>query len=611
VRAKLFLIRRIAPSAAILVVMIIALVSCAGKQSIQQSANKEVLAIFPHGFGINYYLLQDVMDQYGWDVTYAGMTDSVEVCGPFAAPRGGLAMKVDTLLAEMTDITGYDAVVVLSSTQFSGDDPYFDIMSSEHAMNLIAAAASNDIPVFTTCAGVRILAALNLIDGKKVTGSKRFQAEFEAAGATYLGVDPAPQILGNLITSSRGQYNNIPNGIALSTVIERREAPPLVGRQEREFIREDAADFAAGLSTWARTYGGGSADGAQAVCATKTGGLLAVGYTFSRGARNADLLAIRADAAGRMVWFEIFGGSGTEYGYACTEVANGFVITGYTTSPCPELTDKQVMLLKIDADGNEMWLKTFGASATDVGRAVCAVEDGYVVCGYTESQGAGEADILVIKTDLEGNELWSKTFGGEFTDLGNSVHATGDGGLIIGATTNSFGGGNSDPYLIRTDAEGNQIWANAYHPTGEHGHGFDWCNDMCVTSKGEYYLVGYTDCDDLMNTCLIKVDADGNQVWAKSFGDDFYDYGNTVCPAPGGGVYIGGTTKALFNNNDMFMAKLDTDGNMLWEKTIGGNGADWASGMCVTPDGGCIIVGHTNSCGAGSFDACAVKISAL
>ncbi|UCG61654.1 MAG: DJ-1/PfpI family protein [Candidatus Zixiibacteriota bacterium] len=593
----------------VLIAVLVILCGCSGSQPEQQATGKEILVIFPHGFGINYYLLQDVIDQNGWNVTYAGITDSVEVCGPFAQPRGGLAMKVDTLLKDMTDLTGYDAVMILSSTQFSGDDPYADIMGSEHTMNLISAAIRANTPVFTTCAGVRILAALDVINGLSVTGSKKYQDEFEAAGATYLGVDPAPQILGNLITSSRGQYNNVPNGIAASTVIEGAESAddsPTSSHQAP--INVGDAVFRTADVAWAKTYGGVSSDGARSVCATDDGGLLMVGYTFSHGSDNADVLVIKTDAAGDSLWCRTYGGDGTEYGYACTEVDGGYLITGYTTSPCPRLTDKQLYLLKIDPDGREIWSQSYGGSKAEMGTSVCRVDDGYVVCGLTESKGAGEADIYILRTDTEGKELWSKTFGGQYTDMGNSVLADNEGNLLIGATTNSFGGGNSDFYVIKADAAGNEIWSNAYHPTGEHGHGFDWGNGLCAGTDGSCYAVGYSDCDDLMNAYVIKIDADGRQIWAKSFGNDFYDYGNAVCPAPDGGVYVCGTTKELFNNNDFYWVRLDPDGNIVSQEKIGGDGADWAGTMCITSDGGCVLVGHTSSAGAGAFDICAVKI---
>ncbi|UCE25654.1 MAG: DJ-1/PfpI family protein [Candidatus Zixiibacteriota bacterium] len=314
-RSKIFSGCQSAVMVSLLTITVNVLSGCSAPPVERISSGKNILGIVPHGFGINYYLLQDVMDQYGWDVTYAGNTDSVEVCGPFAAPRGGLAMGVDTLLSDITDIDAFDAVVLLTSTQFSGDDPYADILGSEHTMGLIASAAEKDLPVFTSCAGVRVLAALELINGLSVTGSKRFQAEFEAAGATFLGVDPAPQILGNLITSSRGQYNNVPNGVALSTLMEHREIPVATAVAMMDTtIGIGPVNFADAQSVWAHTYGGLDADGARDILQTEDGGFLIIGYTFSTGTGIADIMAVRTDDSGRMVWWNTYGGNGTEYG---------------------------------------------------------------------------------------------------------------------------------------------------------------------------------------------------------------------------------------------------------------------------------------------------------
>jgi len=571
------------------------------------SLDKNIIVVVPHGFGINYYLIQDVMDQYGWHTTYAGLTESVQVCGPFATPRGGVAMKVDTLLTDMTDFSSYDAVFILTSTQFSGDDPFADIMGSEHTMNLVASAAAQDIPIFASCAGVRVFAALGLLNGTSVTGSGKYRDEFEAAGAVFLGVDPAPQIVGNLITSSRGQYNNVPNGVALSTAMEFRESRQQARPAVPDVIRSAPVTFETPDAVWAKTYGGISADGAHAVCATSDGGLLIVGYTFSTGAGNADILAIKTDSAGAIQWLTSQGGAGTEYGHACAEVADGYLITGYTTSTKQDALDKDVYLLKLDFDGDLLWSRTYGGPLTDVGTALCVLNDGYAICGFTESSGAGETDIYLLRTDFDGEEKWSKTFGGELTDMGSAVMADPNGGLVVGGTTNSVTG-NSDYYLIKTDADGNQLWANPYYPTGEHGHGFDWGSHACAAPGGGWYAVGFSDCDDLMNAYVVKVDADGNQLWVKSFGGDFYDYGNAVCATPDGGVLMCGTSKESFNDNYLYLVKLDADGNIAWEKKMGGPGTDWASGVCLTADGNCVIVGHTNSCGSGSLDVCVMKL---
>jgi len=590
----------------IIAAVLISAAGCSKTESVV-ALDKNIIVIVPHGFGINYYLIQDVMDQYGWHTTYAGLTDSVQVCGPFAQPRGGMAMKVDTLLSQMTDFSSYDAVFILTSTQFSGDDPFADIMASDHAMNLIASAAKEDIPIFASCAGVRVLGALGLLSGKSITGSPKYQAEFEAAGAVYLGKDQAPQIIGNLITSSRGQYNNVPNGVALVTAMEMRESRVRPKLAQPDLIRSAPVTFEAADAVWAKTYGGRSADGANAVCETSDSGLLIVGYTFSSGAGNADILAIKTDSAGAIQWVTSQGGAGTEYGYACAEVSDGYLITGYTTSTKQDALDKDVYLLKLDFDGDLLWSRTYGGPLTDAGTALCVLDDGYAVSGFTESSGAGETDIYLLRTDFDGEEKWSKTFGGEFTDMGNTVMAGPDGGIVVGGNTNSVTG-NSDYYLIRTDANGNQLWANPYYPVGEHGYGFDWGTQACATPDGGWYCIGYTDCLDVLNIYVVKVDSEGNQLWAKSFGTDFYDYGNAVCATPDGGALVCGATKELFNNNDLYLVKLDAKGDVIWEKKVGGPGKDWASSICLTSDGNCVIVGHTNSCGSGSLDVMVVKV---
>ncbi len=580
-----------------MLLIMVALAAGCTKQAESQTNGKNILAIVPHGFGVNYFLLRDVVDQYGYSVTCAGLTDTVQICGPFAAPRGGVAMTVDTLISQINDISGYDAVVILSSTQFSGENPFVDIMGDSHTMGLIAAAAKKDMPILVSCAGVRVLAALNLLDGKTITGSPKYQQEYEEAGATYMGVDFAPQTVGNLITSTRGQYNNIPNGTALSAAIEARESvSEAPTRPAVEFIEQADANFTGEGFEWSKTFGGNSADGAGAVCETEDGGLLLAGYTYSHGSDNTDILAIKTDGQGNMIWSKTYGGPGSDYGYAVIPVADGFVLTGYTTSI--GAGSKDVYLLKIDLTGEKLWSHAYGGDKWDVGTAVCQTNDGgYAVCGYTTSEGAGEEDIYLIRTDAGGELLWSRTFGGEKTDMGIAVMETSDGGFAIGSSTNSFGGSNSDFYLIKTDAQGIEQWAKAYHPTGEHGHGFDWGTAMCVSPDGGFFIAGHSDCNDLMDAFVIKLDADGDEIWSKAFGGDFYDYATAVKPTSDGGVFVCGATKTPFNNNDIFLARLDNSGNITANKTIGGPGAQWASSLCLTRGGDCIVAGQTSGIG--------------
>ena len=570
-----------------------------GCDRVHAARSKEVLFIIPHFWGVNYYLLQDVVDQYGWNVTLSGLSESVEVCAAFAAPRGAVSMSVDTLLKDISDISQYDAVVIQTCSQFSGVEPCADLLADTHTVSLLKAADEQNIPIMASCAGVRLLAEAGLITGKRVIGSKHFQEEYEQAGATYLGVDFSPVIEGGIITSTRGQYNCLANGQALATAMEesdrRGEFRALI---DPEFIRVGQTSFSE--TEWTKTFGGVGADGAQEICSTGDGGFLIAGYTFSGGSGDADMLVIKVDSAGNREWTGVYGGPGTEYAYDCITLDHGYLVTGYTTST--GAGSKDICLIKLDSGGNLIWMKTYGGTGWDIGRSVIAVSDGFVICGHTNSSGAGEDDLYLVRTDRQGNLVWSRTYGGSKDEVGHTVFARPDGGFVIGGTTNSFGGANSDPCLLWADAGGAPVDSQVYHPTGPAGHGFDWSNRMVVTESGEFVLVGHSDCNDLMDATLIRIDAEGNEVWSKAFGDQFYDYGTDLYEDATGNLVVTGMTKTNDGNNDFLLAKVDNAGEVIWRRKIGGAGKEWAAAVAGAGDGSSVILGHTTSAGAGSFD---------
>ena len=138
-----------------------------------------------------------------------------------------------------------------------------------------------------------------------------------------------------------------------------------------------------------------------------------------------------------------------------------------------------VCLIKVDADGNDIWDKTFGGDGPENGASVQQTSDGgYIIAGSTESFGAGDWDVWLIKTDADGNDIWNKTFGGSDRDYGHSVQQTSDGGYIIAGRTGSYGAGGLDVWLIKTDAEGERIWDKTFGGGDlERGHSIQQTSD--------------------------------------------------------------------------------------------------------------------------------------
>jgi putative intracellular protease/amidase len=582
------------------------------KQAITEPKGINVLLLMSKNYGLNYFLYLDNFRHYGWNITYTGVSNSITACPPVAEQLGVPPITPDILVSDIKDISKYHGLLIMpgSGSYLEVPHAFGDLLDSPEALNLIAASVEKNLAVFATCAGVRVLAAADVISGKKVVGAPKFQTEYEAAGATFLGNDHPPAIEGNIVTAARGLYYNVHNTMAVAIIMENNQDINIPKKQPKEeFIFSSSVDLSKQGVRWAKTYGGYGADGGRAICKTPDNGYLITGYTFSHGSGDADILLIKTDANGKMLWSKTFGGSGTEYGNACQAVKDGYLIVGYTTSYGAGSRD--IYLIKLDFNGNEMWSRSYGGPSWDVGTAVCETDDdAYIICGFTHSFGAGEEDVYLIKTDTNGNELWSKTYGGDRYELAHSLYKTSDGGFVIGATTGTFGGANSDFYIIKTDKKGKELWSKSFGNKGQHGYGYDWCSSMNIVSNDGYILSGQTDCNDVQDVYVLKTDTDGNETWSMTFGKKpFYDYGNSVCEIKEGGFIVCGTTKSIDGNNDIYLVKLDAKGNVIWEKTFGGPDSDWGGSVYVTRENEYIILGYTNSYGKGASDVFLAKVA--
>jgi hypothetical protein len=247
------------------------------------------------------------------------------------------------------------------------------------------------------------------------------------------------------------------------------------------------------------------------------------------------------------------------------------------------------------AFSQQTWWRTYGGTVGDWGESVQQTTDGgYIVAGVTTSFGAGSFDVYLIKTNAQGDTLWTRTFGGEGGDGGSSVQQTSDGGYIIAGRTFSFGAGSYDVYLIKTNAFGDTLWTRTYG-----GRGVDYGTSVQQTSDGGYIVAGYTYSLSTRKdfVYLIKIDSSGDTLWTKTYGDTNYYYGQDVQQTSDSGYIIVGYTYSSVTEEDIYLIKTNASGDTLWTKTYGGTGRDFGRSVRQTSDGGYIIAGSTRPLG--------------
>ena len=362
--------------------------------------------------------------------------------------------------------------------------------------------------------------------------------------------------------------------------------------------------------TFAKTFGGNRRDRGINLLQTRDGGYAIVGYTSSLDAIQEDIYLVRMDAQGEALWSKTYGGEGNDNGWAIVETEDGgFLITGFTDSFGAGGMD--IYLIRTDADGNVLWERTFGGSHSEFGWAMAATTDGgYVLAGQTDSFGAGNKDGYLVKVNAEGEEIWSQTYGGPKEDRLFSIDQSSDGGFVLTGTTKSFGVGNSqrDLYLVKTNSTGELVWTQVFgEEPDDVGHA------VRQTADGGYIVTGYTKSFGAQNydTWLIKTDEAGISQWQTFYGeasDDRTIYGEQT--DDGGYISIGYTRGFESAGNwDVFLVRTDSGGEVTWHKTFGGLTEDTGYTVRPTADKGFILTGETYSSGEGGGDMYVIKVN--
>ena len=259
----------------------------------------------------------------------------------------------------------------------------------------------------------------------------------------------------------------------------------------------------------------------------------------------------------------------------------------------------------LPAQPDTLWTRTYGGASTDIARCVQPTSDGgYILTGGTASYGAGDWNVYVIKTDSLGDTMWTRVYGGPYAAGSEWVECTADNGYIIAATI-----GYSDVWLIKIDAHGDTVWTSIFG--GANGEG-SW--SVKQTQDGGYVVCGKTESygAGLSDVWVIKTDAVGDSIWTRTYGGTNNDLGRSVVQTVDGGYVIAGYTYSYSaGQSDVWLIKTDSLGNPLWTKSYGGVDYDYAYQVVETQDHGYFITGMTQSFGNGGSDAWFIKTDSL
>jgi hypothetical protein len=237
---------------------------------------------------------------------------------------------------------------------------------------------------------------------------------------------------------------------------------------------------------WQKTYGGSQNDAFTSLLATEGGDFYAAGISDSFSAGDTDAWVLKLDGSGNVLWEYTYGGTASDVPLAATPASGGGILmVGETESFGASLDDAWV--LRLDGEGNPLWERTYAGTSDDSARAVAAAADGFLIVGSTDSFGAGNHDVWVLKLDASGNILWQETVGGSGDDFAWDVEILPDGGSLILGYTRSFGGGKADIWVLRLDAAGNVEWEHTYGGADDEN-----AFDLEPTADGGFVIAGGT-----------------------------------------------------------------------------------------------------------------------
>jgi uncharacterized repeat protein (TIGR01451 family) len=374
-----------------------------------------------------------------------------------------------------------------------------------------------------------------------------------------------------------------------------------------------------------KTYGTPASEISRMVRVTPDGGYLIAGDAKING--NHDFYLIKTDSEGNFIWDNNYGfqeldriqwamDNGFQIHYDGNGNISGYIMVGTTTSYSGHGEGGlDVMLVKTDAAGNELWKKTFGGVADDYGRIVRQTSDGgFIICGLTFSFGVKANDVYLIKTDVNGNLQWQASYNLTTWEDGYDVIEV-PGGYLVACTGGILfkvdNNGDPDPNYGTIPAQ------PGYGTIHRQVNKYTSIISGTVFSIREItngYMVSGTTGSDAF---LAQLDSDGNVLsgWPKIITGPGAKAAYVVHPVSGPGepgYMVAGETNGIGAGNwDFWLFRTDLDGNVLWQEVYGGPGIEWCTSMQPTSDGGFVLTGVNSSFGAGGLDMWLLKIKEI
>jgi len=346
---------------------------------------------------------------------------------------------------------------------------------------------------------------------------------------------------------------------------------------------------------WQKIYGGEDDDIANGVTMLEDGDTVIVGECKSFNAQRSDICVTRLNPKGETRWRKLLGGKKKERGVAISRAKDGTLLILGEGKSFNENGDQDLYVAKLSLEGKLLWEKSFGGERDEYAGGIAGTNDGGVlVVGDTESfSKKGYRDIYIVRLDKDGNERSIKTIGGKLNDEANALTRTADGNFMMVGSREVTRSGDADFFLMKLNQEGQKIWARTL---GQDEN--DVLLAVAPTPDGGIVATGKTRSYNSVQTDLavMHFNKEGKLIWFKIYGFKYYDEGNAITMTKDGGYVVAGKTNSMGKGDyDAYILALSPKGKLLWSKLYGDSNRDIANGVTRTTDGKIVIVGESDS----------------